>query len=58
MARKHIIDSVEDLITLNKEIKEQNVSILAGITQLLSVTEDVKRISDEQLTELKRGNAP
>lgn len=58
MVREHIIDTVEDLITLNEEIKQQNIEILERITELLTETREVKRINDEQLTELRRGNAP
>ena len=43
-------------IDLLIRIKNQNVEILAGITELLSETKEVKRINDEQLAELKRGN--
>ena len=35
-------------------IKNQNIEILTGITELLSETKEVKRINDEQLTELKK----
>ena len=53
MTRKHIIDTVEDLISETREVKQQNTRIESLLLQLLSETREVKRINDDQLAELK-----
>ena len=45
-------------IELLQIIKIQNDKILSGITELLSETKEVKKINDNQLTELKRRGNP
>ena len=54
MTRKHIIDTVEELIVQTKEVKQQNTRIENLLNELLSETKDVRKINDDQLTELKK----
>jgi len=54
---RNSIDTLEEISINNKKIINQNNTIINGIMQLLEETKQVKKINDDQLTELKKPKA-